>query len=124
VAERLEAGGVTVNDHMIGFNEPKAIWGGIKQTGQGRTHGPYGLLELTNIKFVSTDFSRKRTKMWWYPYRPENIRLMKNSLDLMHHGKFGTRLRSLLSLLPRMGTVNSATPFRSLLKIVSRLFRT
>jgi acyl-CoA reductase-like NAD-dependent aldehyde dehydrogenase len=123
VAERLETGGVTVNDHMMTFNEPKAIWGGVKQTGQGRTHGPYGLLELTNIKFVSADFSRKRTKMWWYPYRPENIRLMKNSLELMHHGAFSRRLKSLLSLLPQMGTISSATPFRSLLKITSRLFR-
>jgi acyl-CoA reductase-like NAD-dependent aldehyde dehydrogenase len=123
VAERLETGGVTVNDHMLTFNEPKAIWGGVKQTGQGRTHGPYGLLELTNIKFVCADFSKKRTKQWWYPYRPENIRLMKNSLELMHHGKFGGRLKSLVSLLPQMGTINSATPFRSVLKIISRLFR-
>ncbi|MGB7296645.1 MAG: aldehyde dehydrogenase family protein [Candidatus Aminicenantales bacterium] len=123
LAERLETGGVTVNDHMIGFNEPKAIWGGIKHTGQGRTHGPYGLLELVNIKFFSADFSKKRQKVWWYPYRPENIRLMKNSLMLMHHGKFGGRLKSLISLLPQMGTISSATPFRSLLKITSRLFR-
>ncbi len=67
-AERLEAGGVTVNDHMITFNEPGAIWGGIKQTGMGRTHGPYGLLEIANIKFVSADFSGKKSRMWWYPY--------------------------------------------------------
>ena len=50
---------MTVNDHMISFTEPGAIWGGIKQTGVGRTHGPYGLLEIANIKFVSSDFSGK-----------------------------------------------------------------
>ncbi len=123
VAERLETGGVTVNDHMMTFNEPKAIWGGVKRTGQGRTHGPYGLLELTNIKFVCADFSKKRTKQWWYPYRPENLRLMENTLPLLHHRKFGPRLRSLVGLLPRLGAVNATTPLRSLLKITSRLFR-
>jgi acyl-CoA reductase-like NAD-dependent aldehyde dehydrogenase len=123
VAERLETGGVTVNDHMITFNEPKAIWGGVKQTGQGRTHGPYGLLELTNIKFVCADFSRKRTKQWWYPYQPENLRLMGNTLNLMHHRNFGPRLKSFLSLLPQIGKITLTTPLRSLLKITSRLFR-
>ncbi len=123
VAERLETGGVTVNDHMITFNEPKAIWGGVKQTGQGRTHGPYGLLELVNVKFVSADFSKTKTKQWWYPYREEGLRLMENTLPLLHHRRFWTRLKSLLSLVPRIREIHSTIPFRSLLRIVSRLFR-
>ncbi len=122
-AERLEAGGVTVNDHMITFNEPRAIWGGIKETGQGRTHGPYGLLEITNIKFVSADFSKKKRMLWWYPYRPEQFGLMEKSLPLLHHRNFGVRLKSLFSLIPRLNTVSEATPLRSLLKVTSRLFR-
>jgi acyl-CoA reductase-like NAD-dependent aldehyde dehydrogenase len=122
-AERLEVGGVTVNDHMITFNEPRAIWGGIKQTGQGRTHGPYGLLEITNIKFVSADFSRKKRALWWFPYRPEQFGLMAVSLPLLHHRNFGVRLKSLFSLVPHLKAVNTATPFRSLLRIASRLFR-
>jgi acyl-CoA reductase-like NAD-dependent aldehyde dehydrogenase len=123
VAGRLETGGVTVNDHMITFNEPTAIWGGVKQTGQGRTHGPYGLLEITNIKFICSDFSKKRTKQWWYPYGPGNLRIMKGSLPLLHHRKFGPRLKSFLSLIPQLGTIFRTTPWRSLLKMSSRLFR-
>jgi acyl-CoA reductase-like NAD-dependent aldehyde dehydrogenase len=123
VAGRLETGGVTVNDHMMTFNEPKAIWGGVKQTGQGRTHGPYGLLELVNIKFVCADFSKKRTKQWWYPYRPENLRLMENTFQFLHHKHFGQRLKSFLSLVPQLGKILQTTPFRSLLQIISRLYR-
>ena len=67
-ADRLEAGSVTVNDHMYSFCEPRAIWGGIKQTGMGRSHGPYGLHELVNIKHVGTDFFRKKSQTWWFPY--------------------------------------------------------
>jgi len=123
MAERLEVGGVTINDHMVTFNEPRAIWGGIKQTGMGRTHGPYGLLEIINIKFVSADFSKKKRKIWWYPYAPSKLRVLEKSLPLMHGRRFGERAGALLSLLPRMGMVNAATPFRSLLRITSRVFR-
>ncbi|MFZ2053925.1 MAG: aldehyde dehydrogenase family protein [Candidatus Aminicenantales bacterium] len=123
LAERLETGSVTVNDHMLTFNEPRAIWGGVKQTGRGRTHGPYGLLELTNIKFVCADFSKKHTKIWWYPYAPSKLPIMEKSLALMHHRRRGKKVKALLSLLPHMEAVSSTTPFRSLLKITSRLFR-
>jgi len=123
LAERLETGGVTVNDHMMTFNEPKAIWGGVKQTGQGRTHGPYGLLELSNVKFVCADFSKKHSKQWWYPYTPSKLPIMEKSLALMHHRRRGEKIKALLTLLPHMGAVSSTTPFRSLLKITSCLFR-
>jgi succinate-semialdehyde dehydrogenase/glutarate-semialdehyde dehydrogenase len=122
LAEQLEAGGVTVNDHMVTFNEPKAIWGGIKQTGMGRTHGPYGMLEITNIKFVCADFTRKRTKQWWYPYSPTKLQIMESALTIMHHPRRGRQIKALLSLLPHLGAVNSTTSFRSLFRISSRLF--
>lgn len=121
-AERLEVGSVTINDHMFSFTEPKAIWGGIKQTGMGRTHGPYGLLEVSNIKFVSADFARKRKRLWWFPYEAAKSHIMENSLILLHGRRFRDRLKALCSILPRLGTVSAGTPFRSLLKITSRLF--
>jgi acyl-CoA reductase-like NAD-dependent aldehyde dehydrogenase len=122
LADELEVGGVTVNDHMVTFNEPKAIWGGIKQTGMGRTHGPYGMLEIINVKFVCDDFKKKRLKQWWYPYAPEKLRVMESAAAIMHHPRRSRRVKALLSLLPRMGMVQATTPFRSLLKITSRLF--
>ncbi|HXK36924.1 MAG TPA: aldehyde dehydrogenase family protein, partial [Candidatus Paceibacterota bacterium] len=122
LAGELETGGVTINDHMMTFNEPKAIWGGIKQTGMGRTHGPYGMLEITNIKFVCDDFTKKRLKQWWYPYASEKLRVMESALAIMHHPSRWKQVKALLYLLPHMGMVCATTPFRSLLKITSRLF--
>jgi acyl-CoA reductase-like NAD-dependent aldehyde dehydrogenase len=122
-AERLEVGSVTVNDHMFSFTEPKAIWGGIKQTGMGRTHGPYGLLEVSNIKFVSADFAKKQERLWWFPYGTAKSQVLEQSLMLLHGPKFQVKLKALLSLLPRMRLIRAGTPFRSLLKITSRLFR-
>jgi acyl-CoA reductase-like NAD-dependent aldehyde dehydrogenase len=122
LAGRLEAGGVTINDHMMTFNEPKAIWGGIKQTGMGRTHGPYGLLEISNIKFVSADFSGKRDRMWWFPYPASKQRLLEKAMILMHHPRIGQRIKALLAMVPDLKSVSATMPLRSLLKITSRLF--
>lgn len=123
LAERLEVGSVTVNDHMFTFNEPKAIWGGIKQTGMGRSHGPYGLLELVNIKFVSGDFSRKKGPLWWYPYPEAKSQTLEKAIVLLHHPRFRERARAMFSLIGRMPMVQAGTPLRSLLKVTSRLFR-
>ena len=123
LAERLETGGVTINDHMMTFNEPKAIWGGIKQTGMGRTHGPYGLLEIANIKFISADFSGKKDRLWWYPYAESKQKVLERAVALMHHPRFGRKLKALLSLLPDLRMVLASTPLKSLLKITSRLFK-
>jgi succinate-semialdehyde dehydrogenase/glutarate-semialdehyde dehydrogenase len=123
VAEQLEVGTVTVNDHMCTFSEPRAIWGGIKQTGFGRTHGPYDLLELVNIKYVSADFAGKRDRMWWYPYSAAKLRILGHSLRLLHDRRRSQKARALFSLVPRLGAVNAAVPFRSLLRVSCRLFR-
>src|SRR5258707_12087611 len=67
-AEDLEAGTVTINDHLFSFGEPTATWGGIKKSGLGRSHAIYGLHELVNIKHVSVDFGPSPAMPWWYPY--------------------------------------------------------
>ncbi len=122
-AERLEAGSITINDHMITFNEPGAIWGGIKQTGMGRTHGPYGLIEIANVKFVSADFSGKKSRIWWYPYAGTKLEIMEKALALMHHPRLGARLGAFLPILKHLGTVRAAIPLKSLLRVAGRVFR-
>lgn len=120
-AERLEAGAVTVNDHMFSFIDPKAIWGGVKKTGVGRTHGPYGLLELTNIKFVSRDFHRRRTQAWWYPYDGLKRTIFEEAMVLLHHRRFLRRGGALGRLLPHMLKLKSANSLKNFLKIAGRL---
>ena len=122
VAEQLEVGTVTVNDHMCTFTEPTGIWGGIKQTGFGRTHGPYGLLELVNIKYVSADFGGKPDRLWWYPYSEAKLRILKNSLHLLYSHQSRQKVGALFSLVPGLGVVRRALTFRSLLRVSSRLF--
>lgn len=123
MAERLEAGTVTINDHMFSFTEPRAIWGGIKQTGMGRSHGPYGLHHLQNIKFISEDFARKRGQFWWYPYDTPKPAAVENALALLHHRKIGGKLKAAGRLLPVLPMLRAGTTVKSYLKIVERIFR-
>jgi delta 1-pyrroline-5-carboxylate dehydrogenase len=67
-AEELQAGTVTINDHVFTFGEPTAAWGGIKKSGLGRSHGVFGLYELVNVKHVSVDLMGANAMPWWYPY--------------------------------------------------------
>jgi len=42
-------------------------WGGVKDSGLGRTHGRAGLLECVNPKLLAWEPSRLRDA-WWHPY--------------------------------------------------------
>ena len=123
LAERLEAGTVTVNDHMVTFIDPKAIWGGVKKTGVGRSHGPYGLIDISNIKFVSQEFERRRTQAWWFPYSEVQRGIMENATILFHDRRFRRRLRALFGLLRHWGTVKPATAWKNIWIVTGRLFK-
>jgi len=64
VAKRIRTGTVWINDyHLI---NPLAPFGGYKQSGIGREHGMYGMLEYTQIKHVHVDLMQTRAgRIWW-----------------------------------------------------------
>ena len=123
MAERIEAGTITVNDHMFSFIEPSAIWGGIKQTGMGRSHGPFGLQELANIKFVSFDFLDRKKQIWWFPYDKGLMSLLKKSAVLFYHTCVRNKLRTLLSLIPVLKRIREGSSLVNFIKSSSRYFR-
>lgn len=123
LAENLEAGTVTVNDHMFSFTDPKAIWGGVKQTGVGRSHGPYGLLEISNIKFVSLDFAKRREQAWWYPYGPEKWAIMEKFGILLHHPNLFKRLGALGKLLRYFPMLRKSNSLVNYERYAGRMFR-
>ncbi|OZD18195.1 hypothetical protein CH253_17070 [Rhodococcus sp. 06-156-3C] len=47
VARRIESGSTFINVHRLGASVPSAPFGGIKQSGIGRTHGAYSLRACT-----------------------------------------------------------------------------
>ena len=123
MADRLEAGTVTMNDHMITFVEPKAIWGGIKQTGLGRSHGPYGLHDLVNIKYVCHDFTRKKTQLWWFPYDKDLAQFFEKSLTYFHHDRLAKKAQALLAILPQWSRIWKGSPVFNFVRSFPRLFK-
>lgn len=123
MAERIEAGTVTVNDHMFSFIEPAAIWGGIKQTGMGRAHGPFGLQKLANIKFVSFDFLKRKKQIWWFPYDPGLMMLLKKSAVLFYHSHLVEKLRALFSLTSFLRRITEGSSLVNFIKSFPRYFR-
>jgi acyl-CoA reductase-like NAD-dependent aldehyde dehydrogenase len=67
VARELEAGMVWINDHMFSHGACQCAWGGIKESGLGRTHSKFGLYECVNIKLRVWEPSAVRNA-WWHPY--------------------------------------------------------
>jgi succinate-semialdehyde dehydrogenase/glutarate-semialdehyde dehydrogenase len=95
---RLAAGVVTINDCVSSYGEPTAPWGGIKQSGIGRTHGLLGLREMVQAKYVTSDRSRGPA-LWWFPYGESYGRLMQTANRAMHSASPFARFAAQLGFL-------------------------
>jgi succinate-semialdehyde dehydrogenase/glutarate-semialdehyde dehydrogenase len=123
MAQMLETGTVTINDHMCTFSDPKGIWGGIKQSGIGRSHGWYGLLNLVNIKLLSQDFKRKKNQLWWFPYEEGRVPFLKTSLTIVHHERTGAKLKAMFALFPFITRIAADLPLSNVIKSIPRFFK-
>ena len=122
-AEMISSGTVTINDHMSSYTEPGAIWGGIKHTGVGRSHGPIGFKELVYAKFISRDFSRNKNLIWWYPYEKSFFKVIKKSLSLFYSAQRGKRVKTLISMVPFLSMIRKRSPVFNFIKGISRILR-
>ena len=67
IARELEAGMVWINDHMFSHGACQCSWGGVKESGLGRTHSKFGLYECVNVKLRVWEPSTVKNP-WWHPY--------------------------------------------------------
>ncbi len=97
LARRMEAGSVGVNDHLMSSSVPNMPWGGVKDSGYGRTRGREGLLEMTTTQSLSIErLAALPREFFWYPYTPLKYTLLRRVLRLMYGPTWGDRLRALL----------------------------
>jgi len=87
LAERIEAGTVMVNDVLNTYACPETPWGGVKQSGIGRTHSVIGLRDLCETRHVNHDRVALGREVWWYPYREGTFRALLRGARLL----FGKR---------------------------------
>jgi acyl-CoA reductase-like NAD-dependent aldehyde dehydrogenase len=98
IAERIEAGTVMVNEVLYTHGIAQTPWGGMKQSGLGRTHGRLGLLELVRPQHVHVNRIARLRDMWWFGYSPDAGRLFRG---LARRFATGNPLQTSL-LLPQM----------------------
>ncbi len=109
IARELESGMVWINDHMFSHGACQCSWGGVKDSGLGRTHSKFGLYECVNIKLRVWEPSLVRDP-WWHPYDETLGRALRQTASVLY-GR---------PLDPRRRPADGAAP---LLKLGARLAR-
>jgi len=83
IARELQAGMVWINDHMFSHGACQCSWGGVKQSGLGRTHSKFGLYECVNIKLRVWEGSPIRNA-WWHPYDETLGRALRQTARILY----------------------------------------
>ena len=83
VARELESGMVWINDHMFSHGACQCAWGGVKESGLGRTHSKFGLYECVNVKLRVWEPSTVRN-FWWYPYDETLGKALRQSATILY----------------------------------------
>jgi succinate-semialdehyde dehydrogenase/glutarate-semialdehyde dehydrogenase len=96
LARQIQAGTVMINDAISYFGISEAPHGGVKASGIGRTHGCFGMEEMTRLKYVDSDRLPNMKKVWWYGYGAEFRTQMEGFADFLFAGRVGQKLRGML----------------------------
>ncbi len=98
IASQIEAGTVMVNEVLYTHGIAQTPWGGVKQSGLGRTHGRLGLLELVAPHHIHVNRLAVLQDFWWFNYTPDAARLFRS---LARRFSTGSALQTLL-VTPQM----------------------
>src|SRR5215213_7480008 len=93
IARRIESGMVWVNDHSFSHGACQCAWGGVKDSGLGRSHSKFGFYECVNIKLVTWEPGLTRN-FWWHPYDETLGKALRSTAGVLY-GRNGQRIKAL-----------------------------
>ncbi|PJB78125.1 MAG: succinate-semialdehyde dehydrogenase [Acidobacteria bacterium CG_4_9_14_3_um_filter_49_7] len=94
LASQIQAGVVTINDHLMSHALPETSWGGFKESGIGRSHGELGFNEMTQPQTIVDDLlTMAKKNLWWQP----NSRKVFDGLKGLTVGLYGKGVGNRLS---------------------------
>jgi acyl-CoA reductase-like NAD-dependent aldehyde dehydrogenase/uncharacterized protein (DUF2141 family) len=110
IAAQLSAGSCAVNDVIRVIANPRAAFGGNRQSGYSRYHGPEGLRAFSRIKTISLTSDRRAREINWFPFTSRTRKQLAWLIRILYGPKrFAFALRHLLlSLL--LGTSLAIAP--------------
>ena len=102
VAERIEAGTVCVNEVLYTHGIGQTPWGGFKNSGNGRTHGVEGLMELVQPQHIHINKLAIVPNAWWMPYGAEAVETFKGFAKYFASGSLLQTVKLTPKLLKRI----------------------
>ena len=117
----LAAGAVGINEHgIVAAGEVTGSWGGLGESGIGRAHGPFGLHELVNIKYVFTDPGDDNAAPWHYPYDEDFAQFIGAATPYLYKAGVGkyAHLKDLASSRRFIKRVRKTTLLRNIDKLL------
>jgi succinate-semialdehyde dehydrogenase/glutarate-semialdehyde dehydrogenase len=99
LAREIDAGTVTVNDHLYTFTLHATPWGGPKDSGGDFSHGRWGIESVTDAKHVhvapgTASLSSGRFEdPWWFPYDDDFEEAIGDTLELLYGSSVVRKLR-------------------------------
>jgi acyl-CoA reductase-like NAD-dependent aldehyde dehydrogenase len=82
IADRLQAGSVDINEVIVNYVIRDLPFGGIKQSGINRYHGPTGLRLFTEAKSMVIDDGLEDTEPGWFPYSEAKLAATRAQLGI------------------------------------------
>ncbi len=98
VSKKIISGGIAINNALTSSANFALPFGGTKQSGIGRYHGPYGLWAFSNIKAVMYEKGLKDQDIQWYPFRKDKYKRFLSTFKSI----FSERLIDKIKGLPYM----------------------
>ena len=100
IAKKIRTGTVAVNECTYTYALCQTPWGGLKQSGFGRTHGQLGLLELVHIQHIHENLTSGIKDFWWFGYNLKlyaTLKYLSRNLTGNAWQKFKGAIRSIFA---------------------------
>lgn len=95
MAERIQAGSVTINDVTFYPGAADVPYGGIKASGFGRSHGVEGLLSMVQEQYIDIDPLPGMYKPWWYRYSADTYARIDRFVTFLHGQSLWQKIASI-----------------------------
>ncbi|MDQ7064107.1 MAG: aldehyde dehydrogenase family protein [candidate division KSB1 bacterium] len=95
LAQRIQAGAVTINDNSFHPGACDVPYGGFKHSGLGKSHGDQGLLDMVREQYIDIDPLPSQYKPWWFRYSPSMREQMSQFIAFIHGTNVIDRLRAI-----------------------------
>jgi len=92
IAQRIEAGGVCVNDAIVHFAVTDIPMGGVKESGIGRRHAPEGIRKFCYQKSVVVDRFGFKSELNWFPNTAGKLKGLKRVMKLLYRSGWRKKL--------------------------------